>query len=238
MKIQRLLLFLFSISILTVFSQDHETYQVSLLANVAIPSAELKEAVDNPIGGTAVGLGFNALFNPKGKKGYSPVFIGADFSYVTFGRDKQPSTPTAPPYKTSFNYYGISGQSRFFLSNKQVGFVPFVDGLLGVKIFNTRTKIDKNVINIIVNDDEPEVINTTNDAGLGYALGAGFYTRKALNENGNRDVSFTLRAMYHWGDQTSYVKRGSLAVNNGTVSYETGYTKTNMIMIQLGIILN
>ncbi|MBX2945180.1 MAG: hypothetical protein KF725_05055 [Cyclobacteriaceae bacterium] len=238
MKIQRPLLFLFSLGILTVFSQDHETYQVSLLANVGIPSAELKEAVDNPVGGIAVGFGFNALFNPKGKKGYSPVFVGADFSYITFGRDKQPSTPTAPPYKTSFNYYGISGLSRFFLSNKEVGFVPFVDGQLGVKIFNTRTKIDKNVVNIILNDDEPEVINTTNDAGLGYALGGGFYARKTLNENGNRDVSFTLRAMYHFGDQTSYVKRGSIQVDNGTVSYQTGYTRTNMIMIQLGIIIN
>ncbi|MBX2966252.1 MAG: hypothetical protein KF845_08920 [Cyclobacteriaceae bacterium] len=220
-----------------VLAQEHELYQVSLFGNVGIPSKELKDAVDNPIGGTAVGFGFNALFNPKGKKGYSPVFIGADFSYVTFGRDKQPSTATSPPYKTSFNYYGISGISRLFLSSKAEGFVPFIDGQLGAQIFNTRTKIDKNVLHLVFNDDQPEVINTTNDAGLNYGIGIGFYTRKSTNENGGHDPSFTLRAMYHWGDRSKYVKRGSLEVDNGTVTYESGYTRTNMFMVQLGILL-
>lgn len=218
-------------------AQEFESYQVSLFGNIGIPSAELKEAVDNPIGGTAVGLGFNALFNPKGKKSYSPVFVGADFSYVTFGRDKQPATSTSPPYKTSFNYYGISGLTRLFLSSRPEGFVPFIDGQLGAQIFNTRTKIDKNVVNLILNDDQPEVINTTNDAGLNYGVGIGFYSRKTVNENGGYDPSFTLRVLYHWGDRTNYVKRGSLEVDNGTVTYESGYTRTNMIMIQLGVLL-
>ena len=45
-----------------------------------------------------------------------------------------------------------------------------------------------------------------------------------------------LRAMYLWGDKTSYVKRGTVQVMpDGYVSYERGYTNTNMVLIQLGI---
>lgn len=215
-------------------AQNHETYQVSLFAHAGAPLGDLKDLV----GGSAIGTGFNALFNPKGKKSSSPVFVGLDFSYSTFGRDKQPSTSTAPPYKTSFNDYTISGAIRLFTSQREVGFTPFIDGQLGAKIFNTRTKIDKNLFHTLFNDDQPEVINTTNDVGLGYGIGAGFYTRKALNENGNRGVSFTLRTMYIWGDKASYVKRGSVNVDSdGFVTFETAYSNTNMVLVQLGIVI-
>jgi opacity protein-like surface antigen len=211
-----------------------ETAMLSLSANLTIPTRAFKEAVDNPIGGAGVGLGTNLLLNPKGRKGYSPVFFGVDFSYVTFGRDKQESTASSPPYKTSFNHYSISGMSRVFLTDKTEGFTPFIDGMLGLKIFNTRTKVDKDLLDIVLNDDQPEVIHTTNDSGLGYGAGIGFYTRR-LKSEGEGSASFIFRALYLWGDKTSYVKRGSLVVDNGYISYETGYTKTNMILFQLGI---
>ncbi|MFN3841359.1 MAG: hypothetical protein ACK4RF_11710 [Cyclobacteriaceae bacterium] len=214
-----------------------ESGQLSFQLNTGIPTGEFKEAVDNSIGGAAVGFGTNVLFNPKGKKGYSPAFFGADFSYMTFGRDKIKATNDAPPFKTTFNYYAINGMTRIFLSGKETGFVPFIDGTLGLKIFNTRTKVDKNVTHIILDDNQPEVINTTNDNGLGYGIGIGWYTRKTRDEEDPPKGSFTLRVMYLWGDSTSYIKRGSVKVENGFVTYEEGSTKTNMIMVQLGVIL-
>ncbi len=210
----------------------------SLYADVGIPSKEFKKAVDNPVGGTAVGVGTNLLFNLKGKKQPSPLALGVDFSYLTFGRDKIDATTSSPPYKTTFNYYSMSGVMRVILTNRTTGFTPFIDGMLGVKIFNTRTKIDKNAIDVILNTDQPEVINTTNDYGLGYGLGAGWYVRKAVGENGQKAPSFTMRAMFLWGDPTRYVKRSSMQVSNGFVQYESGYTNTNMILIQLGIALD
>lgn len=214
-----------------------ESAQLSLQINTAIPVGEFKEAVDNSIGGAAVGFGTNVLFNPKGKKGYSPAFFGADFSYMTFGRDKIEATNDAPPFKTTFNYYAINGMTRLFLSSKEAGFVPFVDGTLGLKIFNTRTKVDKNVTHVILDDNQPEVINTTNDNGLGYGVGMGWYTRKPKDDENTTKATFTFRVMYLWGDPTSYVKRGSVKVENGFVTYEEGSTKTNMVMVQLGILL-
>jgi hypothetical protein len=216
-------------------ARAQETVQVGITGAFTVPSEELKKAVYNPAGGLGIGFGTNVLFNPKGRKGYSPVFFGVDFNYVTFGRDKQEQTSNSPPYKTSYNYYSISGLSRLFLTDKTEGFTPFVDGMLGLKVFNTRTKIDKNFFDTVVWEEEEEVLNTTNDTGLGYGLGLGFYTRKDKSEGGDFGT-FTLRVLYLWGDKTSYVKRGSVKViDNSRVEYETGYTRTNMILIQLGI---
>ena len=217
----------------------HEVAHISIFGNLAATSAELRQAVNNGMGGVGVGLGGSILINPFLTQKPSPVFVGVDFSYLTFGRDKQRETATLPPYKTTFNYYGISGISRLFLTKRQLGFTPFIDGMAGLKIINTRTKIDKNVAHIIFDEDQPEVIHTTNDLGMNYGVGIGFYTRK-LPARGSEDsdlkcASFSLRLMYLWGDRSSYVKRGSLKVTEGEVSYEQGYTNTNMIMLQLGI---
>jgi hypothetical protein len=91
-----------------------------------------------------------------------------------------------PPYKTTFNYYRIAPSVRFLLNQKTTGFTPFIDGQLGAKIFNTRTKIDKNAFDTILSDDP----------GLGYGLGAGFFVRKLIGENGLHHPSFTIRVQY------------------------------------------
>jgi opacity protein-like surface antigen len=207
-------------------------------ANVSIPSSDFKKAIDNDTGGVGVGFGFNVLANPYGRKRSSPVLLGIDFNYLTFGRDKIEASGNVPPYKTSYNYYTIGGLGRYVIP-KTSGFTPFIDGMLGMKIYNTRTKIDKDAFQTVIDNEQEEVINSNNDTGLTYGIGVGFFNRKfSTSENGDavtsNNVSFTLRLMYLWGDEIGYVKRGTVVVENGFVSYETGYTKTNMILIQLG----
>jgi opacity protein-like surface antigen len=207
-------------------------------ANVSVPSSDFKKAVDNDTGGVGAGFGFNVLANPYGKKKSSPVLIGIDFNYLTFGRDKIEANGNVPPYKTSYNYYTIAGIGRYIIPNAS-GFTPFIDGMLGMKIYNTRTKIDKDAFQTVINKDQEEVINSKNDTGLTYGVGVGFFNRKLkTNESGDgvttNNVSFSLRLMYLWGDEISYVKRGTVVIDNGFVTYDTGYTKTNMILIQLG----
>lgn len=206
---------------------------LSVSPAVAIPHGEFRQAVNSD--SNVLGLGFNSnlLFNPKGSKAYSPVWFGVDYSYITFGRDKQASSGNLPPYKTTYNYHIINGIARLFLTDKTEGFTPFVDGMLGLKIYNTRTKVDKNLWNVILNDDQPEVIHTTNDTGMDYSVGVGFYNRKITD--GESKTSFTLRIAYTWGDKIQYIKRGSLKVTNDTITFETDYANTSMILVQLGI---
>ncbi|MBX2971334.1 MAG: hypothetical protein KF803_18350 [Cyclobacteriaceae bacterium] len=217
-----------------VAAQEHETHQISfLLGNIGIPTAQLKQAYDR----VGIGLGINGLINPKRRRGYSPVFFGGDFSWYGFGRDKYKSSLSSTTYKTTFNYYGVNGLTRLFLSNKSKGFVPFIDGQMGGRILNTRTMTGNNIFKLIF-DDQAELIHSTNNASLNYSLGFGFYTRKGRDENGDYRPSATLRVMYHWSNQTQYVKRGSVLLSGGSVvGYETGYTRANMITVQFGVIM-
>lgn len=232
---------------LSGFAQEESSYELSTIpdpvhlgiyANVGIPSAQFREASDS---GTGLGGGFNvnALASPYGRKKYSPVLLGLDFNYLYLGRDKVDETPTAPPYKTNFNYYTISAATRVLL-RKDEGITPFIDGLLGMKIYNTKTKIDKDALQTVLADEQPEVIHSNSDSGLTYGVGVGFYNRK-YNRDEQGEIttgkaSFSLRAMYLWGDEIDYVKRGTVVVgSDGTVTFDTGYTNTNMFVIQLGV---
>ncbi|CAN5332261.1 hypothetical protein BH10BAC4_BH10BAC4_00510 [soil metagenome] len=203
---------------------------------VAVPSPQLSKAVNNDWSNLGVGLSSGILFNPFGQKQASPVLLGVDFSYITFGVDKIAKTPFSPPLKTTFNVYSINANARWLLGQR-TGFAPFVDGMVGIKIFNTRTKIDKDLLDTVLGTDQPEVINTTNDTGLNYGLGIGFFNRKERGVN-SANGSFTFRVLYVWGADAKYVVRDSITLDaNNYVHYETGYTKTDMILVQLGFVL-
>jgi hypothetical protein len=232
MKINIVHLAITLLTLLTVNSVAQESLNIGLYSNFAVPSREFKKAVDNSTGGMGVGFGINALFNPNGGKQYSPVFFGADFSLVTFGRDKQRGEV---PFKTSFNFYHVNGVTRLFLTRKDSGFMPFIDGMLGVKVFNTRTKVDKDFFQTVILEEEEEVLHTTNSADLGYGISLGFYSRR-VGDSGQGFGTFSLRVSWLWGGKSSYVKRGSVKViESSYVEFETDYTHMSMLMIQLGI---
>jgi hypothetical protein len=221
------------------YAQDtRSVVDLGLSAMAGIPSPHFKDAVDNKTGGMGMGLGLNVAANPFGKKKSSPLWVGADLFYLNFGRDKIAETSTAPPYKTSFNFYSISGMGRIYM-NQHRGFTPFIDGLLGVKIFNARTKIDKAAFQTIIAEEQEEVINNSTDSGLGYGLGFGLFNRKykvAKDGETMSHGSFTVRVLYLWGDETQYVKRGSVRVENGGyVYFDQGRTRTDMVVIQIGV---
>lgn len=72
---------------------------VSFYANVSIPSASFKAAIDNPNGGAGVGIGMQLLFNPKGKRGSSPFYPGIDFSILPSTAINRTVAPPCPPTK-------------------------------------------------------------------------------------------------------------------------------------------
>ena len=250
MRLKKLFLFITLLTTLTSFnsiyaqtenyeissSAYHDTFHFNLTGVVGIPSKELKEAVQNDFGNVGIGFATSILLNPFGKKKPSPILMGIDFSYLTYGVDKIEATTYTPPLKTTFNVYNISGAFRF-LPKQSPGFAPFIDGMIGSRIFNTRTKIDKNIVDTILNEDQPEVINTTNDAGLCYTVGVGFFNRKSRKDNDLKG-SFTLRFLYTWGDDTEYILRDSIKLDSSNfVTYETGHARTDMFLIQFGFTL-
>lgn len=86
--------------------------------------------------------------------------------------------------------------------------------------------------------DEPEVIHTTNDAGLTYILGAGFYVKHPKAGADDMDLAFSMRFLYFWGTDTKYVVRDSFQIDqNNVVTFDTGRTGTSMYAIQIGLII-
>ena len=216
---------------------DYDKFNFHILGQVAIPSEELKKAINNELGNLGYGFSTGFAVNPFMKKRPSPVFLGAEFGYLFYGVDTIEAKNDIPPLKTSYNVYSFNALGRVILTQSQ-RFVPFIDGLVGVKVFNTRTKIDKNLIDTALNDDQEELIHKTNDAGLNYSVGLGFYTRRAKKTPDEARPSFSLRFLYVWGDETEYVIRDSIEVSPDMfVTYETGRANTTMFQIQFGLML-
>jgi hypothetical protein len=229
------LLILFSIVALETCAQKTDSSKFSyinfyLSPQVAVPNKEFRQVAQNNFGNLGYGINTGLVLSPLLENKPSPILIGLDFGYFTYGQEKQSSTATAPPLKTTHNVFTWNAIGRLRPRFERGSITPFIDGMLGLKLYNTKTKIDKNVIDFIFNDDQPEVINNVKDTGLNYGLGVGFYT------NGKSGSGFTMRALYLWGDDSNYVVRNSVTVDsNGFVSYQTGRTSTSMIIIQLGI---
>lgn len=202
-----------------------------LAGMIAVPQREFREVIDNAFGNLGYGFNSGILISPVGQKKPSPILLGIDFGYIHYGIDKIEGTSTMPGLKTSHNIYTWNGTARLMPKLFKGAITPFADGMLGMKLFNSKTKIDKNLLNLALNDNQPEVINNVKDYGLNYGLGVGFIT----NSTSESFAGFSLRVLYFWGDNARYVVRNSLQIDaNQNVTFQTGEAKTSMVMIQLG----
>jgi len=224
MKTKFLIALLFtSVSMMKVYGQKYDSSKFSYInfyfnTLIAVPHKEFREAIQNDLGNLGYGLNTGIVVSPLLENKPSPVLIGIDFGYFKYGQDKQNSTSTSRPLKTTYNVFTWNGVARLRPKFQRGAITPFVDGLLGLKLYNTKTKIDKDLIDIIFNDSEPEVINNVKNTGLNYGLGAGFYTNPKKQSN----PGFTVRVLYLWGDDVTYVVRNSVNVTpGGDVTYAT-----------------
>lgn len=219
------------------FAQTAEKFQVGLHGNIGFPVGEFRETVSNSIGGTGWGAGMNFFINPKKGGVYCPVFIGIEGNYMNLGRDKIPGSTFLPPLKTTFNYFNVGPIFRLFLSDREVGFVPFLDGFVGMKVLNSRTQVDNSIVDTLLDQEYLESLLSTNYEGLGYGVGLGFYKRKIKEDANTGTASFYMRLMYQYGDRINYVKRGSVEVDSeGAITYQTGKTETSILSLQFGLL--
>jgi hypothetical protein len=217
-----------------VIAQESDTIRFDYLSfyvngQVAVPAKEFRETINNSIGDLGVGVAGGFLFSPLGQKKPSPVLIGVDIGYLNYGVEKIEANSGDPALKITHNIFTFDGIGRLRPFQHKGKVIPFVDGMLGLKMYNTRVKIDKTFLDSIFNNDEAEVLKNVNNSGVNFGLGCGFYTHTS---NG---IGFTMRGLYLWGDEIDYVVRNSMKVDNGTLSYETATANTSMFTIQLGV---
>ena len=202
-----------------------------LAAQVAIPSTAFRRAIQNSFGNLGFGAALGFVFNPFLRKKPSLVHLGLDFGYLNYGIDK-----TLPvnyyPLKTTYNIYTLNGLLR--VQPKELrNFAPFADGMLGLKIFNTVTKVDEDALTTVINNPPSQVLQRTNHTIFNYGVGLGFTTGNPHKLEG---VRFFLRVLYLWGGPATYVVRGSVQLDNaGNVNFQTDQARTDMFVIHLGV---
>jgi hypothetical protein len=212
----------------------HDRFHVYIYPQVAIPLGELRQVIQNTYGNVGIGIAAGAMVNPMPRGRPSAFLIGIDFGYLIYGVDKIPANAIHGNIKSSFNVYSFGFSGRLMASQHKK-FTPFLDGVLGAKIFNVTTKIDKNLIQTLANSD-PEVIDSYDNSTLSYSVGVGFFNRKPGNDFGRG--SFSVRFLYTWGMETRYVPRNSVYIDaNNNVQYSTANTHTDMFLIQFGLML-
>jgi hypothetical protein len=234
---RRLLFLLFVVALGNVTAQtvDHENYSIEtkepapqgfLFFSLAhgSPDSQFRKAMGNGAFGLSTGFGVN----PFGKKRESPLLIGLDYSYYTFGFDEVTDPVTEIPYITGYNTSFAGMLTRVFpWRTKKVKF--FADGVAGFRRVTIRTKEN-------FDTENPLIVNKQNDRSFGYGAGVGFMSPLVEIEEGSPQLGFSCRVMYLWGERSQYIKRDSLRVVDDVITFDSGFTSVNMLQIQLGII--
>lgn len=232
------ILFILLLKSLPTFSQFSEPAHFAFYANSGIPVGEFRQAVNNDLGGTGWGLGMNTLLNPKKAGNYAPVLIGLEANYLHLATEKTPESVALPQLKTTFNFYSLGPVVRALLSRREEGIIPFLDGFVGMKILNTKTRIDNTLLDTLLDREYLGKLLTTNHENLGYGIGIGFFNRKIISSGEPTGNSFYFRLNYAYGDRLTYVKRGSIEVDQeGLISFKKGKTQTGMVSLQFGWML-
>lgn len=220
------------------FGQERKEYvQLGIHGNLAFPVGEFKNTLDNSFGGSGFGSGIHFLYHPK-KEGNSPVFIGVDFNYLNFGNEKTPETQYYPPLKTTFNFFTLGPMFRVFLNEKEAGLIPFIDGMFGMKIMNTKTRVDNSFLATLIDQEVKGTILGTNYEGFVSGIGIGFFSKKQKKEADDLAASFFFKLMIQHGDKTNYVKRNSLDISpSGEIRYQNARSPISIINLQFGVLV-
>lgn len=201
-----------------------------------IPGKELNQKLKSDYGDLTLGFSAGFGLNPFGKERVSPFLLGLDFSIHTFGRDKTTDPLTDIRYKTSFNKYFVGPVARLYLPVRGK-LAVFAEGLAGAHIMSSRIKVDQTVID---NNEEEILIDSENDASLGYGFGLGLHTRKQDNTElpqPQAHASFFFRINYITGDRSRHIERNSVRIIDDVVNYRIGYSNTGQIQVTFGAIL-
>lgn len=219
-------------------AQFTEPVQISFYANGGLPVGEFRQAIKNSLVGTGWGLGTNVLVNPKRAGDFAPVLIGLEGNYLHLGTEKTPESATLPQLKTTYSYFSVGPVVRALLSRREEGIIPFLDGFVGMKILNTKTRIDNTLMDTLLDREYLGKLLATNYENLGYGIGLGFFDRRILSSGEPTGNSFYLKLNYSYGDRLTHVKRGSIEVDQeGLISYKKGKSQTGIVSLQFGWML-
>jgi hypothetical protein len=203
-----------------------EAGTVYLGLGAALPLGKFQDAYP---GGQAFGTTFGLLAKP-GPPAF-PFEVGLEVGYLVDGISKKKAQALTPPYtvKTSHSYIPLHAVLR--LKPKRTFVVtPYVDGLAGITIFNSRSKIKQDFFSS-AREEEATVLDKYNSTVFSYGLAAGLYVK------GKRQVPrIDIRLVYLEGPLGTYVKQGNFTIDQqGYPVYRFTRSETTMLLLQLNV---
>lgn len=224
--------------LLFISSANAQEFDASINLQVLAPQNEFKESID----ATGIGVNLQGLYRfPE-----SPFGLGLDFNFNNFGRDTrdEPISSTIPDLRVRVeNEYNLIQGFLVAKVQPQDGVLrPYAEGLAGFNYFYTQTSIE----NRGNQSDEP-IATDTNFEDWAFAWGGGggvmirvFDRRNSVNYNGENPVAagyINLGVRYLNGSEAEYLRKGSIQVSNGSVTYDTFQSRTDMLVFQLGFVV-
>lgn len=232
----KLSLFTIAGLLLTAPAIHAQHLQASINFLLGQPQNEFQDNVED--------LGFGLGGNFGYHFGTSPIMIGAEVQYMIYGSQtrREPFNDNIPDVtvevETSNNILLFHALAR--LQSPSGTFRPYLDGLLGLNYFFTETSVrDEDGF------DEP-IASSTNqeDVALSYGAGGGvmLQVHKSRHpETGGvrlREVLIDFRIRYLFGGEATYLKEGSITVNNGQLAIDALRSRTDLLTYQLGVSFN
>jgi hypothetical protein len=220
------------IIILFIFTAPAFAQSGGLNFTLAFPDGEFKDQLKR----TGLGLSIEGLV--LGPNEYSPFGIGANFSFLNYGSESRraPWSNTIPDVTVDVDRsYNIMQLHVLFRIAPPMNIVrPYLDLLFGGSYLFTETKV------VSTNRGE-EVTSSTNfdDWAWSYGFGGGIMFKVYENPNENLGkVYVDLKVRMLKGSTAEYLKEGSVVVNpaNGSVSYYTSRSKTDLITANIGVV--
>lgn len=209
--------------------QDKHSADVGLSFAVATPKGEFRDNVTRE----GYGLFLEGLYM-LGKG--SPVKMGLKLGFLNYGIEtrNEPLSTTIPDLTV-----GVRTNNNIFLGHiilrltEQFGSVaPYVDGLAGFNYLFTDTSLED------LRDYET-IASSTNisDTAFSYGFGGGLMVKvSTFKYKGKRNGLFVdLKVHYIYGGEAEYLKKGSIKREGGNVYYSSHYSRTDLLLYQLGV---
>ncbi|MCS7053744.1 MAG: acyloxyacyl hydrolase [Ignavibacterium sp.] len=215
--------------ILLVITNNIYSQSASLNFSIAFPQGEFKEKVNN----AGFGLNGDILFiSPKPK---TPFGIGLNLSFYIYGSEsrREPLSTTIPDVTVNVDRTNnLSNFHLLFLVGFPKGRIrPYLEGLFGGSYLSTTTSVkSENTGN--------DFASSTNFEDYAWSYGGGFGFSYFLSGdfNSNQDLLFLdFKLRYLYGTEASYLKPGSIRIQNGNLVYDVNRSRTDLISAHLGV---
>jgi hypothetical protein len=225
---KRIIRLVSALALLGMFSVSQQSLaqmgEVSIEGLVGVPQADFR----NEINRAGLGIGLTGGYQfPR-----SPVQVGAKFGFMNYGIDRRnaPLSTTIPDItvRVENQYNIVQGHGYLRLTPPTGPFRPYVEGLAGFNYLFTQTAIYERGSN-------EEKLTDTNfdDTAFSYGLGGGF--KVLLYADAGSNMYLDMRANYMFGNSATYLKKGSITVENGQAYYDAYRSATDMLLLQVGV---